>query len=82
MWLNFVLVAAQTGVFLVEAQAPGLWISPMPALDLTRIFDAVRFKDTPAEKLGDGANLASARSTLRPQPWSAKWWAGCSVCST
>jgi alkylation response protein AidB-like acyl-CoA dehydrogenase len=57
---DFVLVAAQTGVFLVEAQAPGLCITPMPALDLTRNFYAVRFKDTPAEKLGDGANLIRA----------------------
>jgi alkylation response protein AidB-like acyl-CoA dehydrogenase len=57
---DFMLVAAQTGVFLVEGQAPGLCITPMPALDLTRNFYAVRFKDTPAEKLGDGMNLARA----------------------
>lgn len=57
---DFILVAAQTGVFLVEAQAPGLCITPMPALDLTRNFYTVRFKDTPAEKLGDGANLTRA----------------------
>jgi alkylation response protein AidB-like acyl-CoA dehydrogenase len=57
---DFILVAAQTGVFLVEAQAPGLSITPMPALDLTRRFYAVQFKDTPAEKLGDGTNLIRA----------------------
>jgi alkylation response protein AidB-like acyl-CoA dehydrogenase len=57
---DFILVAAQSGVFLVEAQAPGLFISPMPALDLTRNFYAVQFKDTPAEKLGEGTNLARA----------------------
>ncbi|HWY03420.1 MAG TPA: acyl-CoA dehydrogenase family protein [Candidatus Acidoferrum sp.] len=57
---DFIVVAAQTGVFLVEAQAPGLSITPMPALDLTRNFDAVQFKDTPAEKLGEGTNLAPA----------------------
>jgi alkylation response protein AidB-like acyl-CoA dehydrogenase len=57
---DFILVAAQTGVFLVEAQAPGLSIAPMPALDLTRNFCAVQFKDTPAEKLGEGTNLARA----------------------
>lgn len=57
---DFILVAAQTGVFLVEAQAPGLCITTMPALDLTRNFYTVRFKDTPAEKLGDGANLTRA----------------------
>ena len=32
----------------------------MPALDLTRNFYAVQFKDTPAEKLGDGTNLTRA----------------------
>jgi alkylation response protein AidB-like acyl-CoA dehydrogenase len=57
---DFILVAAQTGVFLVEAQAPGLCITPMPALDLTRNFYAVQFKDTPAEKLGEGTHLARA----------------------
>jgi alkylation response protein AidB-like acyl-CoA dehydrogenase len=57
---DFIVVAGQTGVFLVEAQAPGLSITPMPALDLTRNFAAVRFKDTPAEKLGEGTNLAPA----------------------
>jgi len=57
---DFILVAAQTGIFLVEAQAPGLAIKPMPALDLTRNFHAVQFKDTPAEKLGDKTNLTRA----------------------
>lgn len=57
---DFIVVTAQTGIFLVEAQAPGLCITPMPALDLTRNFYAVQFKDTPAEKLGDGANLTRA----------------------
>src|SRR5271155_1889026 len=57
---DFILVAAQSGVFLVEAQAPGLSITPMPALDLTRNFYAVQFHNTPAEKLGGGANLARA----------------------
>src|SRR5580700_332440 len=57
---DFILVAARTGVFLVDAQAPGLFITPMPALDLTRNFYAVQFKDTPAEKLGEGTNLARA----------------------
>jgi alkylation response protein AidB-like acyl-CoA dehydrogenase len=57
---DFIVVVAQTGLFMVEAQAPGLSITPMPALDLTRNFDAVQFKDTPAEKLGEGTHLASA----------------------
>jgi alkylation response protein AidB-like acyl-CoA dehydrogenase len=57
---DFILVAGESGIFVVEAQAPGLSITPMPALDLTRNFYAVQFKDTPAEKLGDGMNLARA----------------------
>jgi alkylation response protein AidB-like acyl-CoA dehydrogenase len=57
---DFILVAEQTGVFLVEAQAPGLSITPMPALDLTRNLYAVQFQDTPVEKLGDGTNLTRA----------------------
>jgi alkylation response protein AidB-like acyl-CoA dehydrogenase len=57
---DFILVVTQTGVFLVEAQAPGLSIAPMPALDLTRNFYAVQFKNTPAEKLGERTNLARA----------------------
>jgi alkylation response protein AidB-like acyl-CoA dehydrogenase len=57
---DFVVVATQSGVFLVEAQAPGLSITPMPALDLTRNFHAVQFHNTPAEKLGDEANLVHA----------------------
>src|SRR5580658_8044525 len=60
---DFILVAARTGVFLVETQAPGLSITPMPALDLTRNFYAVQFQNTPAEKLGDGANLGRALDT-------------------
>src|SRR5271169_179594 len=54
---DFILVAAQSGIFLVEAQASGLSLAPMPALDLTRRFYALQFKDTPAEKLGDAGNL-------------------------
>src|ERR1700684_2755651 len=57
---DFILVAAPAGVFLVEAQAPGLSLTLMPALDLTRNFYAVRLKDTPAEKLGDAGNLTRA----------------------
>jgi alkylation response protein AidB-like acyl-CoA dehydrogenase len=57
---DFILVAAKSGVFLVEAGAPGLSIAPMPALDLTRNFYSVQFKDTPAEKLAERTNLAPA----------------------
>lgn len=57
---DFIVLAARTGVFLVEAQAPGLSIAPMPAVDLTRNYYAVQFHNTPAEKLGDKTNLTRA----------------------
>jgi alkylation response protein AidB-like acyl-CoA dehydrogenase len=57
---DFIVVTARTGAFLVEARAPGLSITPMPALDLTRNFHVVQCNNTPAEKLGEGTNLAPA----------------------
>ena len=78
---DFILVAAQTGVFLVEAQAPGLSLTPMPALGLTRNFYAVQFKDTPAEKLGDGTNLSRALD-IAIAALVAEMVGGMHVCST
>jgi alkylation response protein AidB-like acyl-CoA dehydrogenase len=57
---NFILVVARNGVFIVDAKAPGLKISPMSAMDLTRKLYVVEFKDTPAEELGSVANLSRA----------------------
>ncbi len=57
---NFIVVAAQNGVFIVEVNAPGLRIQPMKGMDLTRKIYSVEFKNTPAEKLGGNGNLARA----------------------
>jgi alkylation response protein AidB-like acyl-CoA dehydrogenase len=50
---DWILVFAHNGVFLVERGAPGLTISEMTSLDLTRKLYVVQFHDTPAEKLGE-----------------------------
>ena len=55
-----ILVVARNGVFLVDAKAPGITISPMSGMDLARKLYAVQFKDTPAEKLGETAGLSKA----------------------
>jgi alkylation response protein AidB-like acyl-CoA dehydrogenase len=57
---NFILVVARNGVFIVDAKAPGLKITPMSAMDLTRKLYVVEFKDTPAEELGPLTNLPRA----------------------
>jgi alkylation response protein AidB-like acyl-CoA dehydrogenase len=57
---NFILVVARNGVFIVDAKAPGLKISSMSAMDLTRKLYVVEFKDTPAEELGSVTNLPRA----------------------
>ena len=57
---NFILVVARNGVFIVDAKAPGLKISPMSAMDLTRKLYVVEFKDTPVEELGPLTNLPRA----------------------
>jgi alkylation response protein AidB-like acyl-CoA dehydrogenase len=56
-----ILVLARNGVFLVEKGAPGVTISAMASMDLTRKLYAVQFHDTPAERLGD---LAAARPAI------------------
>ena len=57
---NFILVVTQDGVYAVDPKAPGISIAPMAGMDLTRKIYAVRFKDTPAEKIGSTANLSKA----------------------
>ena len=55
-----IVVAARNGVWVVEANAPGLSIQPMKGMDLTRKIYSVEFKNTPAEKLGGSGSLARA----------------------
>jgi len=58
---DWILVLAHNGVFLVEKGAPGLTISAMDTMDLTRKLYAVQFHDTPAERLAD---LAAAMPAI------------------
>jgi alkylation response protein AidB-like acyl-CoA dehydrogenase len=55
---GFLVVAARNGVFVVEANAPGVRIQPMKGMDLTRRIYSVEFKNTPAEKLDGPGDLA------------------------
>lgn len=57
---DFLIVVARNGVFVVDSKAPGLKISAMSAMDLTRKLYVVEFKDTPAEHLGPTTNLQRA----------------------
>jgi alkylation response protein AidB-like acyl-CoA dehydrogenase len=57
---SFIVAAARNGVFVVEANAPGLRIEPMNGMDLTRKIYSVEFKNTPAEKLDGPGDLARA----------------------
>ena len=57
---DFILAVAKNGVFVVDANAPGLKITPMRGMDLTRKLYALEFQDTPAEPLGPLANLQRA----------------------
>jgi alkylation response protein AidB-like acyl-CoA dehydrogenase len=60
---DFIVVAARNGVYAVDAKAPGLSITPMKGLDLTRKIYSVEFTNTPAERLGDTDNLSQALAT-------------------
>jgi alkylation response protein AidB-like acyl-CoA dehydrogenase len=50
------------GFWLVERGAPGLGITPLKVVDMTRRLETLRFSNTPATKLGGGA--AALRRTL------------------
>ncbi len=57
---DWIIVVARNGVFLVDSKSPGMSIAPMLGMDLTRKLYSVQFDDTPAEKLGEMADLARA----------------------
>jgi alkylation response protein AidB-like acyl-CoA dehydrogenase len=57
---DFIIVVARNGVFIVDSKAPGLKISPMSAMDLTRKLYVVEFSDTPAEEIGPTTDLPRA----------------------
>jgi alkylation response protein AidB-like acyl-CoA dehydrogenase len=55
-----IVVVVRNGVFAVDADAPGVHIEPMNAMDLTRKLYSVLFENSPAEKLGDLVGLPKA----------------------
>jgi alkylation response protein AidB-like acyl-CoA dehydrogenase len=57
---DFIVVVARNGVFVVEAKAAGMRITPMSGMDLTRKLYAVHFDNTPAEKIGETIGLSKA----------------------
>ncbi len=57
---DWILVLARNGVFVVEKGSPGLTISPMASMDLTRKLYTVAFHNTPAERLGELAAVTPA----------------------
>ena len=57
---DFIVVMGRNGVFLVDRKAPGLKISPMSGMDLTRKLYAIEFRNTPAEEIGALKDLARA----------------------
>jgi alkylation response protein AidB-like acyl-CoA dehydrogenase len=57
---NFILVVAQDGIYAVDAKAPGMTITAMAGMDMTRKIYGIKFKDTPSEKIGDRSELSKA----------------------
>jgi alkylation response protein AidB-like acyl-CoA dehydrogenase len=57
---DFIVVVAKNGVFVVDGKAAGLGEEPMSGMDLTRKLHAVKFQNTPAERLSNDAGLAKA----------------------
>jgi alkylation response protein AidB-like acyl-CoA dehydrogenase len=57
---NFILVVVQNGIYVVDSKAPGMTITPMHGMDLTRKIYAVKFHNAPAEKIGELAKLPKA----------------------
>ncbi len=49
---EFIIVVARNGIFVVSAKAPGLKISPMSSMDLTRKLYVVELNNTSAEEIG------------------------------
>jgi len=55
-----IVVVARDGAYLVDASAPGVSITPMAGMDLTRKLYAVSLTDVPAERLDAVAGLDRA----------------------
>jgi alkylation response protein AidB-like acyl-CoA dehydrogenase len=57
---DFIIVVARDGVFVVDSKSPGLTISPMRGMDLTRKLYVVEFKEAPVEQIGLTRDLPRA----------------------
>jgi alkylation response protein AidB-like acyl-CoA dehydrogenase len=55
---DFIVVVARNGVFVVDRKAPGLKISAMSGMDLTRKLYVAEFANTAAEEVGADADLS------------------------
>ena len=55
---NLILVAADNGLYAVDADAPGLTRTPIPTLDLTRKLARLEFDGTPARLVAPGPAAA------------------------
>lgn len=55
-----ILVVTSSGVFVAESKAPGLTVTPMKSMDLTRRLYSVEFSNTPAEKLANATGWTRA----------------------
>lgn len=59
---DFVIVVTSGDVYVVDAKASGVKITPMKGMDLTRKIYSVEFSNAPAEKLSNSAGLDRALS--------------------
>jgi alkylation response protein AidB-like acyl-CoA dehydrogenase len=59
---DFMLAVTSGGVYVADAKASGVKITPMKGMDLTRKIYSVQFTNTPAEKLSNSAGLDRALS--------------------
>lgn len=57
---DFIVVVARDGVYVVDAKASGMRISPMEGMDLGRKLYTIQFNNTSAEKLGGTDALSRA----------------------
>lgn len=57
---NLFVVAADNGLWLVEADAPGMTVTPLTTMDQTRPFARLTLTQTPAEPLADGERARAA----------------------
>lgn len=67
---DLLLVLTDDGLFETTPTAPGVTVTPTPALDPTRKLATITFADTPATRLGTG-DPAALRSRLREIAWAA-----------